>query len=81
MPSIMPKRRCKHFANLYVVDSSGVPYSEKSMLLASFHSVHLSFMCCMTSSAKGVPSASVWLWPVMYFTHSYRPAYPSEMVE
>ena len=61
MPGIMPKRRCRAFANLYVVDSSGVPYSEKSMFVAAFHSSHLSFMCCMTSMANGVPSASVWL--------------------
>ena len=74
MPGMMPKRRWRAFANLYVVDSSGVPYSEKSMLVAAFYSAHLSFMCCMASMANGVPSASVCLWPVMYLTHSYRPA-------
>ena len=67
MPSITPKRRCKHFANLYVVDSSGVPYSEKSMLLAYFplgalvvHVLH------DLEREREWPSASVWLWPVMY---------------
>ena len=40
------------------------------MFSASFHSAHLSFIFCMTASAKGVASRSVWLWPVMALTHS-----------
>ena len=28
------------------------------------------FMASITSRAKGVASGSVWLFPVMYFTHS-----------
>ena len=33
-----------------------------------FHSAHLSFMCCMTSRAKGVAAGSVCDLPVMYLT-------------
>ena len=40
------------------------------MFSAAFHSAHLSFMRCMTASANGVASSSVWLWPVMALTHS-----------
>ena len=29
-----------------------------------------SFMYCITCRAKGVAEGSVWLLPVMYFTHS-----------
>ena len=32
------------------------------------------FSAFMISSAKGVAAGSVWLLPVIYFTHSYRPA-------
>ena len=34
-----------------------------------------------TASANGFASSSVWESPVMCLTHSYKPAYPSEMVE
>ena len=45
------------------------------MSSAAFHSLHLSFIFCITARANSWPPlASVWLWPVMYFTHSYRPA-------
>ena len=44
------------------------------MFSAAFHSSHLSFIFCMTASANGVASGSVWDLPVMYLTHSYRPA-------
>ena len=40
------------------------------MFSASFHSLHLSFIFCITERAKGVAEGSVWLLPVMYFTHS-----------
>ena len=51
------------------------------MFSAFFQAVHLSFMCCITLRAKGLAPASVWLLPVIYLTHSYRPAYPRLMVE
>ena len=44
------------------------------MFSAVFHSLHLSFIFCMMARAKGVAAGSVWLLPVIYFTHSYRPA-------
>ena len=51
------------------------------MLCCAFHALQAAFSRFMMSSAKGVALGSVWLLPVMYFTHSYSPAYPSEMVE
>ena len=51
------------------------------MFSAFFHALQQSFMCCMTLRAKGFASASVWLLPVIYLTHSYSPAYPRLMVE
>jgi len=54
VPGISPKRFCRHFANLYVVDSSGVPYKLKSMLCSAFHFAHASFICFIISSANGV---------------------------
>lgn len=43
---------------------------EKSISLSSFHFLQASFMYCITCRAKGVAEGSVWLLPVMYFTHS-----------
>ena len=44
------------------------------MLCWAFHFLQAAFSAFMTSSAKGVALGSVWDLPVMYFTHSYRPA-------
>ena len=62
---MMPKRRWRHFANLYVVLSSGVPYRLKPMVVSAFHFSHAAFMYFMTASANGVALGSVWDLPVM----------------
>ena len=40
------------------------------MLCSAFHFRQAAFMVSMIFRAKGVAEGSVWLLPVMYFTHS-----------
>ncbi|MOA50588.1 hypothetical protein D3C78_1736190 [compost metagenome] len=58
-PGMIPNRFCRFFANLYVVDSMGVPYKEKSMFSLPFQTSVASFKYCRISSANGVASGSV----------------------
>ena len=59
----------------------GVPYTEYPNPSNSFHSAHLSFNLCIIAKAKGFASRSVCDLPVIAKTHSYKPAYPKEIVE
>ena len=52
MPLITPNRFCRHLANLYVVDSSGVPYREKSMLCCAFHFLQAAFSAYLPGCAE-----------------------------
>ena len=49
----------------YVVDSNGVPYSEKSIFSFAFHLAQASFIYCITCNANGVASGSVCDLPVI----------------